>query len=199
MTPGCSRSPRANRGPMALHGAAHTCDVPLAGRWMAYGRLRCTQHPCIYVSTVAGIRASERRTLAEMSAFDFVVAVALGSVVGRTATASDPSYIQGATVIVTLVAAHRLVGWRRIRSTRFRRLLDRPSVILIDHGRLMTKALRRAHLTDTEVYAVLRQHGVAELDAVELLVLEGNGRFSVRRRNEPKMDRRLDPSAVEHG
>lgn len=103
------------------------------------------------------------------------------------------------TVIVTLVAAHRLVAWRRIRSTRFRRLLDRPSVILIDHGRLMTKALRRAHLTDTEVYAVLRQHGVAELDAVELLVLEGNGRFSVIRRNEPTLDRRLDPSAVEHG
>ncbi len=170
----------------------------LLGGWRTVGFVALSTF-VIYVSAVAGIRASERRTLAEMSAFDFVVAVALGSVVGRTATSADPSYVHGATAIVTLVAVHRLVGWLRIRSTRFRRVLDRPSVILIDHGRLITKALRRAHLSDTEVYAVLRQHDIAQLDAVEVLVLEGNGRFSVIRSDGPPLDRRLAPGPVEHG
>lgn len=94
---------------------------------------------------------------------------------------------------------HRLVGWLRIRSIQVQRVLDRPSVILIDHGRLIPKALRRAHLTNTEVYAFFRQHDIGQLDAADLLVLEGDGRFSVLRCNDLALDRRLDPRPVEHG
>ncbi len=40
----------------------------------------------LYLTAVFGFRLGERRTLAEMSAFDFVAAVAVGAIVGRVPT-----------------------------------------------------------------------------------------------------------------
>ncbi len=170
----------------------------LVGEWRTVGFVAVSTL-LVYVSAVTGMRMSERRTLAEMSAFDFVVAVALGAVVGRTATTAAPSYIQGLTAIATLVVVHRLVGWARIRSNRFRQTLDRPSVIVVDHGQVIGQAMRRAHLTDADLHAVLRQHRVARLDEIEVLVMEANGRFSVILRDGPPLDPRLDPRVVVEG
>jgi uncharacterized membrane protein YcaP (DUF421 family) len=48
-----------------------------------------------YVAAVFGFRSSGRRTLAEMSAFDFVAAVAAGAIVGRVPNASTTTVTSG--------------------------------------------------------------------------------------------------------
>src|SRR5205807_3827401 len=45
----------------------------------------------LYVTAIGGFRLGERRTLAEMSAFDFVAAVAVGAIVGRVPNSSTTS------------------------------------------------------------------------------------------------------------
>lgn len=142
---------------------------------------RSTAHVCDVPLLVGGWR-----TVGFVALITFAIYGSAVAGVGRP--------IHGATAIVTLVAVRRLVGWLRIRSIQVQRVLDRPSVILIDHGRLIPKALRRAHLTDTEVYAFFRQHDIDQLDAADLLVLEGDGRFSVLRCNDLALDRRLIPA-----
>jgi hypothetical protein len=46
----------------------------------------------LFAVAVIGLRLGERRTLAQLSAFDFAVAVAIGAIIGRGATASDTSF-----------------------------------------------------------------------------------------------------------
>jgi uncharacterized membrane protein YcaP (DUF421 family) len=49
----------------------------------------------LFAVAVIGLRLGERRTLAQLSAFDFMVAVAIGAITGRGATAADtPSLLQ---------------------------------------------------------------------------------------------------------
>jgi hypothetical protein len=50
---------------------------------------------------VIGLRLGERRTLAQLSAFDSAVAVAIGAIIGRGATAPDTSFTSSATALVT--------------------------------------------------------------------------------------------------
>jgi uncharacterized membrane protein YcaP (DUF421 family) len=131
------------------------------------------------------MRVSVRRTLAEMSPFDFVVAVALGAIVGRTATTAHPSYVQGVTGVLTLVCAHRVVTWLRVRSGAVRAVLDRPPVLVVRGGRPLAAAMRRAGLTEHDIRSVVREHGLRDLDDVDELMLEPNGRFSVVPRSGP--------------
>lgn len=42
-----------------------------------------------FAVAVIGVRLGERRTLAQLSAFDFMVAVAIRAIIGRGATAAD--------------------------------------------------------------------------------------------------------------
>lgn len=158
---------------------------------MAVDRLRSAEHGAIYVSTVLAIRVSERRTLAEMSSFDFVVAVAFGSIVGRTATAATPSYLQSTAALVALVVLHRLAGWLRLRSKAVGKAMDHPALVVIEDGRLVPEVLDQAHLTDVDVWRVLRENRVRTLDDVKLLVLEGSGRFSIFTHGDGPIDPRL--------
>jgi uncharacterized membrane protein YcaP (DUF421 family) len=145
----------------------------------------------IYLSVVIALRAGERRTLAEMSTFDFAVAVAVGSIIGRVSTTASPSYIQGLVALVALLAAHRLISYGRARSVRLRRLVERRPRVLVRDGRFLAEALRREHLTEEELLGTLRQWQVRSLDDVELVVMEAKGAFSVLRRQDRPLDDRL--------
>jgi hypothetical protein len=64
----------------------------------------------MFTVTIVGLRLGERRTIAQLGAFDFAVAVAIGAIIGRTVTASSASFATGAVALVTLLIAH--ASWR---------------------------------------------------------------------------------------
>ena len=136
----------------------------------------------IYLSTVLAIRyVGQRRTLTEMTVFDFTVAVALGATVARTATTPRPTYAQGLAVVITLLVTHNVISALRLRFPPARRVFDRGAVVLVTDGRIDDDALRRAHLTADDLATTLREHGVGSLAEVRSLVLESRGTFSVLR------------------
>lgn len=45
----------------------------------------------LYLTAVLGFRVGQHRTLADLSPFDFVAAVAVGSIVGRVPNATTPA------------------------------------------------------------------------------------------------------------
>jgi uncharacterized membrane protein YcaP (DUF421 family) len=68
-----------------------------------------------------------------LSAFDFAVAVAIGAIVGRGATASGTSFATSAIALVALLVAHRVVAIAR-RHSRVARLIDHPPRVLVARG-----------------------------------------------------------------
>lgn len=134
--------------------------------------------------TVLGLRLAERRTLAQLGAFDFAVAVAVGALIARTATSSTTSFLTGAVGLVTLLVAHRIVTETRRRGWTGR-VVDAPPRVLIAHGRLQPAELARAGLTPDDVFALLREHGAQNLDDVQFLLYETRGAVTLVRRDEP--------------
>jgi uncharacterized membrane protein YcaP (DUF421 family) len=128
----------------------------------------------LFAGAVIGLRLGERRTLAQLSAFDFAVAVAIGSIIGRGATAPGTSFASSAIALVTFLVAHRVVAILRRRS-RVARLVDHPPRVLVARGELQGQELARAGLTDADVYALLREKGVGDLGQVGYLLYEPRG------------------------
>jgi uncharacterized membrane protein YcaP (DUF421 family) len=128
----------------------------------------------LFAVAVIGLRLGERRTIAQLSAFDFAVAVAVGAIIGRGATASDTSFATSAIALVTFLAAHRVVAILR-RHSRTVRLIDHPPCVLVARGQLQGSELTRAGLTDTDVYGLLRENGVGDIGQVGYLLYETRG------------------------
>jgi uncharacterized membrane protein YcaP (DUF421 family) len=138
----------------------------------------------LFAVAVIGLRLGERRTLAQLSAFDFTVAVAIGSIIGRTATAASTSFATGAVAMVTLLAVHRLVAHTR-RHSQLVRAVDHPPRVLVADGKIQDRELGKAGLMPADVYMMLRQqHGVGDLRQVGYLLYEPLGRTTLLRAGE---------------
>jgi uncharacterized membrane protein YcaP (DUF421 family) len=137
----------------------------------------------LFAVAVFGLRLGERRTLTQLSAFDFTVAVAIGSIIGRTVTAASTSFATGAVALVTLLVVHRFVAFAR-RNGQFADAVDHPPRALIADGKIRDRELVRAGLTRTDVYVLLRQHAVGDLSQVGYLLYEPRGQTTLIRAGE---------------
>lgn len=152
----------------------------ILGSWRSVGYVTASAL-LIYFSVLFGIRLGERRTLAEMSTFDLVVAVSLGAIIGRTATTASPSYVQGLTAVVTLLVTHAGLSWGRMHLPRLLRMTEHRALLIVCDGAVLPGALERARLTTGDLYCVLREHGLASIEDAAAVVVEGRGAFSVIR------------------
>ena len=135
----------------------------------------------LYLTAVFGFRLGERRTLAQMSPFDFVAAVVVGAIIGRVPNAEGTSYLAGAATLVTILVAHRFIT--RLRSVpHIGRFIEHPPRVLVANGEIRDDELRRSGLTRADLYAELRQQGVGDLVEVGYVIFEQRGQLSVIRR-----------------
>ena len=134
----------------------------------------------VYASALAAVRLAGRRTLAELSAFDVVVTVAIGSVVASTALPSNPSVADGIAVLATLLLLQVVVAAVRQRFPAAGRFLDvRPYVVASGSTVDVRRSPLTAQLTEDDVLSRLRLRGFFDLTAVDVVVLEANGEISV--------------------
>lgn len=134
----------------------------------------------LFAVAVVGLRLSERRVVGQLNVFDFVVTVAVGAIVGRTATSSAESFGTGAVALITLLVVHRVVAELRRRGW-LAGVLDRRPLVLFAHGQLQTAALRSAGLTRSDVHRLLRLAGEGDLEALRYVLYEAHGGISVVR------------------
>lgn len=132
----------------------------------------------LFLTAATAFRLTERRTMAEFAPFDWVAAVAVGALVGRTATASDASWLTGTAALLAILAAHAAITRLRFLPA-VGRLVDPPLRILIHDGQVNRRNLRRCGLTEADLDAVLRQHGHQSSADVHLAVFEAKGAVSV--------------------
>lgn len=132
----------------------------------------------LYVTALLALRVGERRTLAQWTVIDFAAAVAIGAIIGRTATATSTTYLVGAVALVTLVVIHRLASVARF-SRLLTKLVDHRVRLLVVDGTLQRRQLRWCGLTDEDVYAELRQRGLTSLRDVRYLLYEAKGGLTV--------------------
>lgn len=141
----------------------------------AYAALKAL---ALFITAATAFRLTLRRTIAEFTPFDWVTAVAVGAIVGRTATAPHTSWLTGSAALLALIAAHDIVARLRFRPW-VRRLVDPPVRVLIRDGQLDQRNLRRCGLTREDLDAILRQHGHWTPDEVRFALFETKGVVSV--------------------
>lgn len=148
-----------------------------------------------YLTAIAMVRLAGRRTVAQLSAFDAVVTIALGSLLATTAVSDSTTYLEGATAFATLLLLQVIVAWARRRVGALRRLLEfEPEIVVRNGDTELPGGLGTSQLSDAELRSLLREKGFFDTSDVVLAVLEPTGSLSVQRLGDERalIDRRRD-------
>lgn len=132
-----------------------------------------------YASLVICLRWSGKRTLSKMNAFDLIVTVSLGSTLASILLSKGVALAEGVLAFTLLIGLQFVVTWSSVRVRWIRRLVTGEPQLLFERGTFLPAALHRARVTEGEVRAAVRSAGLYDLAAVEAVVLETDGSFSV--------------------
>jgi uncharacterized membrane protein YcaP (DUF421 family) len=75
-----------------------------------------------------------------------------------------------------------VIDWANYRSAALERLLQPPPLVLVRNGRILHRHLRMEFISEKELRAKLREHGVTDPAQVAAAYMESDGAVSVIRR-----------------
>ncbi len=137
-----------------------------------------------YASLVILLRISGKRTLSKMNAFDLVVTVALGSTLATILLSKDVALAEGIAAFVTLILLQFSIAWLSVRFSTVRSIIKSTPQMLFYRGDFLDGTLQQQRVTREEVVAAVRAQGIADLAAVEAVVLETDGSFTALKRSD---------------
>lgn len=132
-----------------------------------------------YVTLVLVLRASGKRTLSQLNAFDFVVTVSLGSTLATILLSSDVAWAEGFTALALLAGLQFLVASISARWQGARALVTSKPVVLVRDGAVQEAEMRKNRLNESEILQAVRSGGCGDLAQVAAVILETNGTMSV--------------------
>lgn len=146
--------------------------------WQALIRIVVVGTLC-YIALVVILKLSRKRTLASLTAFDFVVTVAIGAVFGRLLTAKDVSISEAVTAFILLACLQLLFSWLQLKYKTFRKMFTSRPVLLYYRGEFMEQAMIKERVEKSELIGEARKKGYGNFDEIELIILENDATFSI--------------------
>lgn len=118
------------------------------------------------------------RQIAEMSLFDYLNGITIGSIAAEMAIAPGDDYIPPLIAMAVYACFAILLSFLSSKSIHARHFLCGTPIILMNHGQLYRENLKRAKLDLNEFLTQARNHGFFDLSELECVIMEDNGRIS---------------------
>ena len=135
---------------------------------------------CTYFFLLAVLRIAGRRTLGEMSSFEFVILLIISETTQQAMVDNDPSMTNAAIAIVTLVSATLGMSLLKQRWPGVQTIAEGRPVMLIVNGEVRDEALKEARIGLDEILVAARSsQGLERLSQINHAVLEAGGRISI--------------------
>jgi uncharacterized membrane protein YcaP (DUF421 family) len=134
----------------------------------------------IYAALLIVFRIAGRRTLSEMTSFDFVLLLIIGEATQQALLGEDFSLTNALLVIITLLSLDVAMSLWKQHSETANRIIEGVPTILVDHGRPLRALMDKARVREEEILeAARRLQGIERMDQIKYAVLEVSGGISI--------------------
>ena len=134
----------------------------------------------LYVFLMIVVRLSGRRTLGQMTNFDFVLVLIISEATQNAMLGDDFSMTNGFLVILTLIAMDIGLSLWKQRSPRLELWIEGAPTILVDHGRPLDDRMERSRVDPQDILKAARElQGLERMDQIKYAVLERSGTISI--------------------
>lgn len=123
-------------------------------------------------------RLMGNRQISQLTMFDYVAGISIGSIAAEMAVKPEAKSWYGLLSMALYAGAAVLMNWLNNKSFKARRLILGQPLVLFDKGILYDAALKKAKLDLTEFLTECRGGGFFDLNQLETVLMEVNGKLS---------------------
>lgn len=148
---------------------------------MPYGFILEVLFRCVvmYLVVLGVLKLTGRRGVKQLSVFELVIILTLGSAAGDPLFYNDVGLIPTICVFIFIMILYRITTHLISNSRKIAKWLEGDVVYLIENGEFAIDKFEKETLAQNEFFAELRLKNVSHIGQVELAILETNGQVSV--------------------
>lgn len=129
-------------------------------------------------------RIMGRKEISQMTFFNFVSAIAIGSITANLVVSQNLSIRNGVIALAGWAAFTLIMDWIDIKSKKARKVTTGDPITVIKEGKIVERALAKSRLDLDTLNAMLRQKSIFSIADVEFAVFETNGKISVMKKQD---------------
>jgi uncharacterized membrane protein YcaP (DUF421 family) len=134
----------------------------------------------IYFALLVCFRLAGRRTLMQMTSFDFVLLLIIGEATQNALLGNDYSVTNAVLVILTLISLDIALSYIKQRVPTVERWMDGLPMIIVQDGKPLKDLMSRARVDESDILSAAREsQGLERMEQVKYAVLEINGNISI--------------------
>ena len=144
-----------------------------------------------YAAIVLWLRISGKRTLSKWNAFDFIVTIALGSILASVILSKDVKILDGILATFLLILFQFIITLLSVHFKIFDKIFKAEPKFLYLDGEFLKDNMKSERVPKPEILAAVRTSGISALEDVKAVVLETDGSFSVVENSDSGKDSAL--------
>lgn len=134
----------------------------------------------IFVALMIIMRVAGKRSLAQITTFDFVLLLVIGEATQQALLGDDFSVTNAVIVIVTLVSFDIGLSLLKRRSSTLDKMLEDMPLVIVDNGVALHDRMQKARVDEKDVMNAARHlQGLERMDQIRYAVLERSGGISI--------------------
>lgn len=134
-----------------------------------------------FITVILAIRITGKRGVRQLSLFEVVIILTLGSAAGDIAFYKEVGILPAIITILSIVVFYRIITWMLLKSRAIGKAVEGEAMTIIENGRFTASVIKDENISFDEFYMELRQCNVEHLGQVRIAVLEVNGSISLFR------------------
>lgn len=133
----------------------------------------------MFVVILISLRLLGKRGVKQLSVFELVVIIGLGSAAGDPMFYKDVGILPALIVFSMVVMLYTFITYLIGKSKKFENLIEGRPVYLIKQGMFSIDNFKKEILGEDEFFAELRINGVSQLGQIEEAIIESSGNISI--------------------
>lgn len=133
----------------------------------------------MFIIILTGLRLLGKRGVKQLSVFELVVIIGLGSATGDPMFYKDVGILPAFIVFIMIVVFYTIITYIIGKNKKFEILIEGQPVCLIKHGRFLIDNFKKEILGEDEFFAELRMQSVSQLGQIEEAIIESSGNISI--------------------
>jgi uncharacterized membrane protein YcaP (DUF421 family) len=133
----------------------------------------------MFIILLLTLKMTGKRGVKQLSIFETVIIIALGSAAGDPMFYEDVGIMPAAVVFTVIIILYRSVTWLTGKSKRFEEFIEGKTECLISEGKFSVSTFKKESLAQDEFFTELRIKSVEHLGQVRHAFIETSGEVSV--------------------
>jgi len=134
----------------------------------------------IYLFLMVIFRVAGKRSLAQITTFDFVLLLVIGEATQQALLANDFSMTNAFIIITTLVGLDIGLSLVQMKVPLLGPWMDDVPLLLVENGKPIQKRLDKSRISESDIlHAARMTQGLERMEQVKYAVLERTGEISI--------------------